>query len=212
MKVLRASSNGSCLFISLRLAYECLGILKRLDAGVVDERVRTSFVGYGPHIEMSAEALRVLICKWFAQDKLSMLVPYDQDAPLTRRQVVAAELLRAGVLPDAPAAEVADELIAQYVRDMSMPARWGSMPEIIAFAMMAKCEVRVWQRKEGVALASTPSEYSVVDHVRHKTADGAVVDLLFRGCHYDLLLRDDVYSRLVAAYPFLADRVVDLPA
>lgn len=236
-RLLQVAGNGSCLFLSMRLGYETLGILKLLETGAHTPAhaalIEHNFFGHGRNIQQEANALRALVCRWYDARKLDLPVLYDQEAPLSRRAVLTAELMRTSAPDESTPDTISDHDAVLYTAEMSKPNKWGSMPEIIAFAMMAFCEVLVWQQTEvagpkeapngqngangtpnGVPNGPNGPPLAIVDRVAHKDAKtkwGApnghhTVNLLFSGNHYDLLLDEAVYTKLVAVYPFLEHR------
>ena len=160
-----------------------------------DSRVQKTFDGYNPIVLQSAESLRMAICYYFSKEYLDLEIPCANATGLTRRQVIATAFAKD---------TVTDEDIDAYIKHMTESSSWGSMPQIIAFAMMGKYWIRIWQMR------SDRQELFVVDSVKHRDAQGPAIELLFRNSHYDLMLPKHYYDPLITAYPFLEQRVVNL--
>ena len=214
MKIIEVSGNGACLFSSLRLGFELLTVVQKLrKTNVSDERFEKSFYGHGPLINSAAEALRLLICKWYSPVYFDKEVSFV-DGVSTRRKILELELCTTET-----------SHLEMYVEAMKNNKKWGSFPEIIAFAMMLKCEIIVYHAtsKDTVKdvknvksdsidvsideqLLKKPLLVTPMQQVKHPEGTGTI-HLLFSGNHYDLLIDDDEYIFLEKAYAFLRHRV-----
>lgn len=172
-KRVRVAPDGSCLFTSLRLGFELLGLLKGpRNPGQV-------FSGHDPSVLQSAQRLRAIICNFYSRDKWDLLVSEGT----TRKSILQAELSN-------KALDVTDDDINEYLVKMKRSDTWGSQPEYIAFAYMARVSVNVH--------VITASGLSLVD-----TFGGfdRSIDLLFLGNHYDLLVKEEDAKKLCEIYP-----------
>jgi hypothetical protein len=99
-------------------------------------------------------------------------------------------------------AVVNEKTLKDYIEKISQSYQWGSVIEIIGFAMMVRGYVRVWQYNEDRKMFFT------IDKVKHTDSTMEPIDLYFSRNHYDLMISSKMYEALVHAYPFLKDRVV----
>lgn len=194
--IIQAEPNGSCLFISLRLALEAQAVLTKARA---KERVTTACLdGSAPALLKSAEELRTMIVQWYSAH-LDKSVPLGSP-PLKRGDILAIEMVRhAHDVPEQGPER--DAAIQKYLAAMQRSGTWGSTPEYVAFALMAKLNVRVVQpgpRPQGASAAFGP-ELKTVDTVAVPGAE-YTISLLFDGhSHYDLLV--DNPDELRAVWP-----------
>lgn len=202
--IIEADANGSCLFTSLRLGLELHAVLAKHRSGT--RVVSACLDGRAPALLKSAEDLRAMVVQWYA-DNLDKEIPGD--APrLKRGDLLAIEMVRHAhdVPVDGP---LRTEAIQKYLAAMRRQGTWGSTPEYVAFAMMSKLSVKVFQpmgRPNGTS-ASLGPEVRIVDEVRLDNPTGSI-SLLFDGhSHYDLLVVNPEEVR--AAWPAarIAERV-----
>jgi hypothetical protein len=194
--IIEADSNGSCLFISLRLGLELHAVLEKHRGGT--PVTSACLDGRAPAMIKSAEDLRAMIVQWYSEG-LNKEVP-GAEPRLKRGDILAIEMVRHS--RDVPAeGPLRDAAIQQYLDAMKRRGTWGSTPEYVAFTMMSKLRVRVFQptaRPQGQSAALGP-ELRIVDEVVIENANG-VVNLLFDGhSHYDLLI--DAPAVVKAAWP-----------
>jgi hypothetical protein len=168
----------------------------------IDPRVEKTFDGHSEITVSSAETLRMLLCYYFRKDCLDLEIPVAGDT-ITRRQVIAMAFAEEA---NKDPSEVSNDDIEKYIKEMTHAYTWGSMPQIIAFAMMTKCHVRIWQTRN----VEDRQELFIIDSVKHREAS-FTMELLFRCNHYDLMIPDAVFETLKERYPFVEDRVVNLP-
>jgi hypothetical protein len=200
MYIIKAEGNGSCLFISMRLALEYLKVLK---IAKESQSVANAILdGRDPKVCASAEGLRELVVLWY-KEHLDVVVPgfgqYTQSTDTAkgrewvRGDILAIEMVRSN--HDVP--ETGPERSAamtKYLERMSRRGEWGSTPEYTAFAFMAKLTVEAYQ-------LDLSGKLSVVDTVKPHLSLGTV-KLLYSGrCHYDLLLDDDTAAEIYKAWP-----------
>lgn len=199
MKVIKAEGNGSCLFISLRLALECTTILKKARDG---EPVPTAVVdGSDERVLRSAESMRALIVKWY-HGGLDRDVPglgsYVQATSTSsgrtwrRGDILAMEMVRSAKdVPEEGLERIAAML--KYLDYMKLRSTWGGTPEYTAFAILSKLTVEVYQ--------PGTSGLVLVDKATPESSLG-LIKLLFNGHnHYDLLLDDADATDLLNAWP-----------
>lgn len=199
MRVIKASGNGSCLFISLRLALEYLKVLK---ISAEAQSLRSAILdGHDPKVLASAEGLRELVVLWY-RNYLDTVVPgfgqYTQSTETAkgrewlRGDILAIEMVRSNhdVPEDGPARHAA---MLKYLERMSRRGEWGSTPEYTAFAFMAKLTVEVYQ--------ASPDGLAMINTVKPEASLGTI-KLLYSGrCHYDLLLDDSTADAVLQAWP-----------
>lgn len=199
MPIVRAEGNGSCLYISLRLALEVATVLKRAADGVrIDHAVVD---GRDERVIRSSTNMRALIVKWYANG-LDKVVPgfgsYRQgsdtcaERPWLRGDLLAMEMVRAG--HDVPEEGLErTRAMFKYLETMSLEGTWGGTPEYTAFALISKLKVEVFQPGE--------NGLKLVDSVSPEAPMG-LVKLLFNGSnHYDLFLDDATSNALLEAWP-----------
>lgn len=200
MYVIKAEGNGSCLFISMRLALEYLKVLK---IARESQSVATAILdGRDSKVCASAEGLRELVVLWY-KDHLNATVPgfgqYTQSTDTStgrewmRGDILAIEMVRANhdVPESGPQRSLA---MSRYLERMSRRGEWGSTPEYTAFAFMAKLTVEVYQLDQSGAL-------SIINTVVPNLSLGTI-KLLYSGrCHYDLLLDDYTAAEIYKAWP-----------
>jgi hypothetical protein len=183
MKIVHVSGNGSCLFIAMRMGLELLSIEKLARTGTWDARMK-NFGGTSDLAHNEAETLRKLVCKFYEPRHWTI----DVEPGVTRKDILLRELANNEC--------ATDEDIMEYLQHMKLPGRWGSQPEYIAFACMAMCSVEVYvPLSSGLVLRDT---------FVHHAAEKPCVKLLFTGCHYDLLVDEDVASVIESIEPRLA--------
>jgi len=201
MRVIKASGNGSCLFISLRLALEYLKVLKV--SAEASQSLRSAILdGHDSKVLASAEGLRELVVLWY-RSYLDTVVPgfgqYTQSTETAkgrewlRGDILAIEMVRANhdVPEDGPARQ---DAMLKYLDRMSRRGEWGSTPEYTAFAFMAKLTVEVYQAGQDGTLA-------MINSVKPEKSLGTI-KLLYSGrCHYDLLLDDATAADVLQAWP-----------
>lgn len=228
MKVIHASPNGSCLFISLRLGLEYTAVLKLRDSG--QPISSTCLNGFDRRIVESAENLRTLIVKWYdtgLEKEMSGYGCYVEAADsrkFVRGDLLAMEMVNTGH----DVAEEGPERLAEmtaYLRTMKMPRTWGGAPEFTAFAFMSKLRVEVYQPITRLYSLEESRERVKKARADPLTAESPLaagllcintieppdcmgkVQLLYNGStHYDLLLEDSVAEVLEKAWP--AARIV----
>lgn len=201
MRVIKASGNGSCMFISLRLALEYLKVLKV--SAEASQSLRSAILdGHDAKVLASAEGLRELIVLWY-RSYLDTVVPgfgqYTQSTETAkgrewmRGDILAIEMVRANhdVPEDGP---LRQDAMLKYLERMARRGEWGSTPEYTAFAFMAKLTVQVYQAGQDGTLA-------MINEVKPETSLG-LIKLLYSGrCHYDLLLDDATADAILQAWP-----------
>lgn len=156
-----------------------------------DPRVIRNFSGYSPIVKNQGEALRILICRWILKH-LDDPLPIENNINSQTMRDIIKLVLSNDNLQD----------IKDYLKKLSENYQWGSIIEIIGFAMMTKGYVRVWQYNP------ERKEYYIIDKVKHKDSTMEPIDVYFSNSHYDLMMAPHIYQALVCAYPFLSDRVV----
>lgn len=200
MKVIKAEGNGSCLFISLRLALECVTVLKKARDG---ETVPSAVIdGSDERVLKSADSMRTLIVKWY-HSGLDRDVPglgsYVQATESSsgrtwrRGDILAMEMVRAAKdVPEEGLERIAAML--KYLDIMKLRSTWGGTPEYTAFAILSKLTVEVYQPASHGGLM-------LVDKATPENSMG-LIKLLFNGhSHYDLLLSDADATDLLNAWP-----------
>lgn len=181
MKRVRVPPDGSCLFTSLRLGLEALGLLKS------GQRTGHTFSGHDPAVLKSAQRLRCIVCNFYTEDKWNLPVTHDT----TRKMILQAELSKHDV-------DVTDQEIVQYLVNMAKSTTWGSQPEYIAFSYMARVTVQVYSyTSAGPVMVDSVGQYD------------RTVSLLFGGNHYDLLVSNDDATALCALCPESRDAFCD---
>ena len=193
--ILKAKPNGSCLFISLRLALEYKKMFQLLDSGRGD--YMGVLDGFDDRIVVAAEKLRNTIIEWYSKkDKVITDYGYyihNDDTPWLRGDVLALECAN---LPEISLGDIPqsgperDRIIQKYIDYMRKPRTWGGSPEYMAFSFMSKLEVQVFipQRETKTLIMS--------NNIKPKNSIG-VIRLLFDGSsHYDLLLSNSDAERI----------------
>ena len=137
-----------------------------------------------------------MIVQWYSSH-LDKEVPLGSP-PLKRGDILAIEMVRhAHDVPDDGPQR--DSAIQKYLAAMKRSGTWGSTPEYVAFALMAKLNVRIMQpgpRPQGASAALGP-QLQAVDTVTVPGADHTV-SLLFDGhSHYDLMIENPDELRAV---------------
>jgi len=202
MKVVRALGNGSCLFISLRLALEYYHIIKAkkdnasFECITVPEeecKVQSVITGSDPKIVKSAEDLRQLIVRWY-ETKLGQEMPdlgtyVERGRIMTRGDLIALEMASAHgeEIPDAIDSSVRQAAMRTYLERIRRGS-WGSTPEYTAFAFMSCSLVEVYQVTNGVL--------KIINSVGPKTYKQTVKVLYSGRCHYDLLMDNEDFTIL----------------
>lgn len=199
MRIIEAASNGSCLFISLRLGLEVLKLLsfKSSAETTLDTRISCILDGENPKVLQSAEDLRnKIIIKWY-ENGLDKEIPefgyFDETTkrPWTRGDLITMESANIKILSgnsgDIPeSVEGRREMQKRYLHYLASNNKhgknWGGTAEYTAFALIAKVTVEVWIRER--------SEYKKHSQIVPEKTTGTI-KLLFNGHnHYDLLLDD----------------------
>ena len=206
---IQASPNGSCLFISLRLALECN---KVLDTPIFSSEepnpcARAVINGQDPRVLKSSENLRSLIVQWY-QRHLAREVPdlgtyVHNGRAWNRGDLIAVEMIsKQGDIPDEPNDPKRISAMHQYLTHIQRGA-WGSTPEYTAFAFMANCIVEVYQVQTNALECSNPEVQPVflINCVRPTDAT-RTVKLLYSGHnHYDLLVSQEEKQALLIRVP-----------
>lgn len=216
MKRVLAYGNGSCLFICLRLALECIKLLSVYQQGDIERIASKGIIdGRDEDVLKSAEELRNnYIIKWysdFLDTEIPMFGSYDEASKTAwkRGDIIANEInnLRGLVdsdgnviwrngqdIPTEP--EERNKLLRSYLHHMSSRTgrrTWGGQPEYTAFAFMTKLTVQVWVQQRGDL---------VMRNEIVPPGSTNIVKLLFSGQnHYDLLLEDDDAEKLIKILP-----------
>lgn len=147
------STNGSCLFTSIRVSMELSYILKQLALGVAKQE----FLLDGNHPEMlkAAEGVRQKVVEWYKRKPneivpcLGNFVEGEKSRPWTRSDIIALELTKRG--KEVPEQGLLREnMILEYLFKMSQRPSWGSTPEYIAAACMAKKTIKIFQEKNSM--------------------------------------------------------------
>lgn len=206
MRVIQASGNGRCLFVSLRLALECTAILSMDRKGQCPKSVCLD--GHSKTVTSSAEDLAQLICKWYSSglDKeISSFGSYVQSGrQWCKRDILAMEMVQRGrdIPEDGPERHKA---ALDYLQKMQRPGTWGSTPEYTAFAFMSKLKVEVYQPQQSQS-SETPMEFksrglNLINTVEPPNAVGTI-RLLYNGVnHYNLLLSDEDHINIKRIVP-----------
>jgi hypothetical protein len=144
------STNGSCLFTSIRVSMELSYILKQLAMGVAKQE----FLLDGNHPEMlkAAEGVRQKVVEWYKRKPneevpcLGNFVEGEKSRPWKRSDIIALELTKRG--KEVPEEGLLREnMILEYLFKMSQRPSWGSTPEYIAASCMAKKTIKIYQEK-----------------------------------------------------------------
>jgi hypothetical protein len=159
--------NGSCLFISIRVAMELSYILKQIAIG--DPKSEILIDGNHPDMLRAAENVRQKIVGWYRK-KLDAPVPIlgnfieGPHARLwTRGDIIAMEIAKKSTLKPIEKELLLDvdkeetklereNAILEYLLNMSQKFTWGSNPEFIAAACMTKRTVKIFQKSLGHGL------------------------------------------------------------
>jgi hypothetical protein len=152
--------NGSCLFISIRVAMELSYILKQIAIG--DPKSEILIDGNHPDMLKAAENVRQKIVNWYRK-KLNAPVPIlgnflegPQARLWTRGDIIAMEIAKkSSTLSKISEKEETEKeetklerenAILEYLLNMSQKSTWGSNPEFIAAACMTKRTVKIFQK------------------------------------------------------------------
>jgi hypothetical protein len=187
MKIIRSRGNGSCLFISLRLALEYKKILETYEKtgtvfGLLD--------GHDHRVAESAEKLRDLIVKWYESYLTKELPTFGNlnegtSKPWVRGDILVHEAHNVFDGLDVPEeGEGRIKVMRKYLQHVSTHRTWGGQAEYIAFAFISKLNIEVYDEKQ------------CVDRVNVINSIGTAKLYFSNKCHYDLLIDDDDAEKL----------------
>lgn len=197
--VIRAAPNGSCLFISLRLALEYHSVIQKAEGGNPVSKFLLD--GRHPRALKFAEDLRAVLLKWYEtglDKRVDCFGEYEAGGrPWTRADIIANEIHELGAADVAQQGPARIQAAKDYIAKLKVPGAWGGVPEYTAFALMANVEVQVWgwTFADGKCTLAT----NALGTVKPPNPE-AVVKLLYNGSnHYDLLIDQQDYDKILAA-------------